>query len=385
MLRISGKSRRFGLARRAALRYLPTLGLVSFLLASCATIPPPGPPSGWLSVLPPLSSDSLYASADVASSWNLFKVLAEATGNDTGTLERIMGKLNRVHACVRLSPDRSPEQGPELALIALGRFSTGPVARRLNGDPAWERIELEALPGGDSSSSLWPYRTFWRSPEAQIAVPQRGVLFVSAGVPAVRPADGHAAGADSYGVEALLRRFRRPEARALPSQVQAESESADLFFYIPDPAYLALARRASPTASAEARSRAQDPGTLLQNLPIRQGWISARRQDRGQIPGQETESGDRRGYDLQAVFLLDRVKNPRSVELLLRLMLTLWLRKIQADDPVEILKAATISADAESARIDSLFLEDEQIVLFLQTLLPTTLLPATMLPEMPGG
>ena len=80
------------------------------------------------------------------------------------------------------------------------------------------------------------------------------------------------------------------------------------------------------------------------------------------------------------MLLLDRVDNPRAVELLLRLILTLWLRKVQAEDPVETLKAAAISVDAEYARIDSLFIEDGQIVLFLQTLLPETLLPG-----MPGG
>ena len=130
-----------------------------------------------------------------------------------------------------------------------------------------------------------------------------------------------------------------------------------------------MARR-TPPAAAQAQSRAQDPGALLQNIPIRQGWISARRQSSGRFSGQEVQAGDRQGYELEAVFLLDQVQNPRSVELLLRLMLTLWLRKAQAEDPVETLKATKISVDAGSARIDSFFLEDEQIVLFLQTLLP---------------
>ena len=366
MLRFSRKNRRPRLARIAALSLLPVLSLISLLLASCATIPPSRPTTGWLAVLPPLSSDSLYASADVASSWDLLKVLAEATGNDTEALERVIGNLDRFHACIRLYPEQSAAQGPRLALIAVGKFSTGPVARRLNGDPSWERNMLEPLPGGGASRSSWSYRTLWRRGEVDIAVPERGVLFVAAGV---------SAGSAAFGAEALLQRFQRPEAQPLPSQARTASESADIFFYIPDPIFLALARSASSAAAAKAQSRAQDPGALLQNLPIRQGWISARRQAPGQVSGQGTQFGDRQGYELEAVFLLDQVDNPRSVELLLRLMLTLWLRKVQAEDPVQILKAARISADAESARIDSFFLEDEQIVLFLQTLLP----------EMPGG
>jgi hypothetical protein len=255
------------------------------------------------------------------------------------------------------------------------------VVRRLNGDPSWERIKLDPLPDGSSSSSRWSYRTFWRRGEAQIAVPQRGVLFVTADglaadysvgadSAATPNRDADSAGAAGFGAEAMLRRFQRPEPQPLPSLAQTASESADIFFYIPDPVSLALARSASSAASARTQSRAQDPGALLQNLPIGQGWISARRQAPGQVSGQGTRPSDRQGYELEAVFLLDQVDNPRSVELLLRLMLTLWLRKVQAEDPVEILKAATISADAESARIDSLFLEDEQIVSFLQTLLP---------------
>ena len=366
MLRIFKKSSGSRLTGPAALPLLPVAILISLLLASCATMPPSIPTTGWLSVLPPLGSDSLYASADVASSWDLLKILAEATGNDTEALERVIGKLDRVHACIRLSPDPSAGLGPRLALIAVGRYSTGPVVRRLNGDPSWERIKLDPLPDGSSSSSRWSYRTFWRRGEAQIAVPQRGVLFVTA--------DGlaadYSAGAAAFGAEAMLRRFQRPEPQPLPSLAQTASESADIFFYIPDPVSLALARSASSAASARTQSRAQDPGALLQNLPIGQGWISARRQAPGQVSGQGTRPADRQGYELEAVFLLDQVDNPRSVELLLRLMLTLWLRKIQAEDPVEILKAAKISADAESARIDSFFLEDEQIVSFLQTLLP---------------
>jgi hypothetical protein len=363
MLRISGKISGSRLARTAALRLLPLLSLILFLVASCATVPPSVPKAGWLAVLPPLSSDSLYASVDVASSWDLLKILAETTGNDPEALERVIAKLDRVHACIRLSPDPPAVRGPRLAVIAVGRFSTGPVARRLNADPSWERITLEPLPGGGSTrcSSRRSYRTFWRRGEVEIAVPERGLVFVAAGA--------H----DGFGAEELLRRFQRPEAQPLPIPARKASESADIFFYIPDPISLALVRSASQ-ASAAARSRAQDPGALLQNLPIRQGWISARRYAPGQVSDQENQSMDRRGYELEAVLLLDQVDNPRSVELLLRLMLTLWLRKVQVDDPVETLKTVKISVDAESARIDSFFLDDDQIVLFLQTLLP----------EMPG-
>ena len=68
--------------------------------------------------------------------------------------------------------------------------------------------------------------------------------------------------------------------------------------------------------------------------------------------------------------MLAEADNPRSVELLLRLMLTLWLRKVQVEDPVKILKQASITADPEAARIDSLYLEEQQIVSFFATLFP---------------
>ena len=59
----------------------------------------------------------------------------------------------------------------------------------------------------------------------------------------------------------------------------------------------------------------------MQNLPIRQGWVRGERLDDGE------------GYELEVVFLLAGVESPRSVELLLRLMLTLWLRRVQVEDP----------------------------------------------------
>lgn len=347
MLRFREKSSRSRLARTQALRLLPALSLCSLLLLSCATVPPPQPAAGWLGVLPPLTPDSLYASVDVASSWNVLKVLAETTGSETEQLERIIGNLDRVHARIRLSPGESPEQAPEFSLIALGKFSPGPVVRQLNRDPSWERVMLELLPGRDSTSSHWSYRTYWRKEELQIAVPERGILLVSGGDPA--------------GAEDLLRRLHSPRPQPLPVQARGAPESADIFFYIPDPVALAASRRSVSTS--------QDPGALLQNLPIRQGWISARWYASDPSVAQE----QREGYEVEVVFLLARLENPRSVERLLRLMLTLWLRKCQVENPVEKLKAVTIRAESESVRIESLFLSSGEIAAFIKSLLPENL------------
>jgi hypothetical protein len=347
MLRFREKNSRSRLARTPALRLLPALSLCSLLLLSCATVPPPQPSAGWLAVLPPLSPDSLYASVDVASSWNVLKVLAETTGIETEQLERIIGNLDRVHARIRLSPGESPEQAPEFSLIALGKFSPGPVVRQLNRDPSWQRVMLEPLPGRGFNSSHWSYRTYWQKGELQIAAPSRGILLVSGGDPA--------------GAEALLRRLHSPQPQPLPPQALGGPQSADIFFYIPDPVALAASRRSVSTT--------QDPGALLQNLPIRQGWISAR----GYASDPEVAQEQRGGYELEVVFLLAEVESPRSVERLLRLMLTLWLRKFQVGNPVETLKAVTIRADSQSARIESLFLSSGQIAAFIQTLLPENL------------
>jgi hypothetical protein len=71
---------------------------------------------------------------DVAASWSLLEALVEATGSDMEGLERISGKVNRVHVHVRLFPEGF--RGSELSLIALGRIWSGSVARQLNRDPA---------------------------------------------------------------------------------------------------------------------------------------------------------------------------------------------------------------------------------------------------------
>lgn len=350
MLRFSEKSSRSQVVPTAALRILPALCLFSLLLLSCATVPPSQPPTGWLAVLPRLTPDSLYVSADVASSWDFLKALAEATGSETKELERITGNLNHVHARIRLSPDRAPAQLPEISLIALGKLWSGSVARQLNRNPSWQRIMLEPLPGRGFNSTHWSYRTYWRKDQLEIAVPEPGVFFLTVGVP-------------DAAAENLLRRLHSPEPQSLPPQAQIKSEAADIFFYIPDPAALAAA---SAAASTTATSGTQDPGALLQNLPIRQGWVSARRR----TSDGEAVKEDRGGYELEAVFLLGQVDSPRSVELLLRLMLTLWLRKVQVEDPVQTLKAVTFRVDSQSARIESFFLESGEIASFVRTLLP---------------
>jgi hypothetical protein len=328
-------------------RFVAALSLCSLILLSCATIPPSRPADGWLGVLPSLTPDAFYASMDVASSWSVLKALAEATGSGTGELERLVVNLDRVHALIRLSPGGSPQPLPELSLIALGQFSPGPVVRQLNRDPAWQRVTLEPLPGRDSTSSHWSYRTYWSKKELQIAAPSRGILLVSV--------------SDPTGAEALLRRLHAPEVQTLPAQVGGAPESADIFLYVPDPAALSASRRSVSTT--------QDPGALLQNLPLRQAWISARRYTSEHVAAK----ADQEDYEVEVVFLLAEVENPRSVELLLRLMLTLWLRKFQVEDPVETLKAVTIRADSQSARIESLFLSSGEIASVVDTLLPENL------------
>jgi hypothetical protein len=94
----------------------------------------------------------------------------------------------------------------------------------------------------------------------------------------------------------------------------------------------------------------------LQELPIRQIWISA--------------AAQQDSYDLEAVFLLSEVENLRAVELLLRLMLTLWLRTAEVEDPVGKLKTARIRVEPGSARLDSLSLTTPEIASFFQALVP---------------
>jgi hypothetical protein len=350
MPRFFENSRRSKLTRTA-------LSLFSLLLLSCASIPPSQPRTSWLDVLPPLTSDSFYASVNVASSWDLLRLLTEASGTETPELERIIGALDRVHAHIRKA--ESPTMVPDFFLICVGKLSPGAVASQLNLDPAWERLMLERLPGRGFTSSHWSYRTYWKKGEVEIAVPKRGLLFVtrsgpSTGDPATAvPTAGDPAARAPAAAELMLRRLRSPEAQPFPDPARQKSEASDIFLYLPDPVAI--------FASSAAVLAAQDPGAFLQELPIRQGWISAQRR----VSGGE--------YELEVVFLLDQVESPRSVERLLRLMLTLWLRKIQVEDPVETLKALTIRVDSQSVRIESLFLDIGDIVSLLTTLIPANL------------
>ncbi|UCF96404.1 MAG: hypothetical protein JSV89_14635 [Spirochaetaceae bacterium] len=334
---VSRSAARGAAVNRSAARLVCLFPLMFLLLFSCATLPPSQEEAHWMGVLPPLSPDSLYASVDVASSRSLLKILAATAGSELEQLERLTAKLSRVHTRIRLAQG----EPPDFAMIALGDLTSGSVARRLDLDPAWERVQLERMPGRGFTSTHWSYRTYWRKGNLQVAVPQRSVLLASGGDPA--------------GAETLLRRFHAPGSDRLPAEVSAELEGADLFFYLPDP--LALA------AISLSASSAQDPAVVFQRLPIRQLWISA--------AGSGAAGGE--DYELEVVFLLSEVENPRAVETLLRLMLTLWMRKVQAEDPVGKLKAATIRTDGGSARIESLTLSPAELASFFQILLPVNL------------
>jgi hypothetical protein len=267
----------------------------------------------------------VYASIDPTSSRGLLETLARTAGAETEQLERITTSIHRAYAQIRFSPG-----GPlSFSLIALGEVKPTSVALQLNLDPAWQRVLLSKFPDRGFTGSHWSYRTYWRNAASglQIACPQRGVLFVAGGAPAA--------------AALMLQRLQSPGANPLPAEAALDLEAADIFLYFPDPAGLAAS---------------SDPGLLPRQLPIRQIWISA--------------TAEQGSYDLEAVFLLSEVENLRAVELLLRLMLTLWLRSAEVEDTVEKLKAARIRVEQGSARIDSLSLTGPEIASFFQALVP---------------
>jgi len=327
MSRLFEKDLRPGLpVTPAAMRRLPGLFiLLALILASCATLPSSRGASQWIGVLPPASPESVYASINPSSSRGLLETLARTAGAETEQLERITTRIHRVFAQIRFSPGGAPS----FSLIALGEVTPTSVALQLNLDPAWQRVLLSKFPGRGFTGSHWSYRTYWRNAASglQIAAPQRGVLFVAGGAPST------AAG--------MLQRLQSPGVDPLPPEAAPDLETADIFLYFPDPAGLAAS---------------SDPGLLPYQLPIRQIWISA--------------AAEQDSYDLEAVFLLSEVENLRAVELLLRLMLTLWLRKAEVEDPVGKLKTARIRVEQGSARIDSLKLTGLEIASFFQVLVP---------------
>jgi hypothetical protein len=306
-------------------RFAGLFVLLSLILASCTTLPSSRGASEWIAVLPPVSPGSVYASIDLSSSRGLFETLARTAGAETEQLERISTSIHRAFAQIRFSPGGAPS----FSLIALGKVKPTSVALQLNLDPAWQRVLLPKFPGRGFTDSHWSYRTYWRNTASglEIACPQRGLLFVAGGAPTTA--------AD------MLRRFQSPGVNPLPAEATQVLQAAGIFLYFPDPSGLA--------ASSER-------GLLLQQLPIRQIWISA--------------AAQQDSYDLEAVFILSDVENLRAVELLLRLMLTLWLRTAEVEDPVEKIKAAQIRVQQGSARIDSLRLSAPEIASFFRSLVP---------------
>lgn len=346
MFRFSEKSFYKSLSRLSAI-----LPLCSLLLLSCATVPGGKRVPRWIDVLPPLSAESVYVSVDVNSSLDLLNTLVESSGAQIADLERVAENLDRVHAQILLSPGKRSR----FFLVALGKLTPGKVAFRLNMDPSWQRVVLERFPDSGFTSSHWSYRTYWRREDLGIAAPRRTVLF--------------AAGGDPAGAEILLRRLHNPGTNPLPQQISAEPESSDIFLYIPDPLALAAA-----SVSSSMDTGAQDSGgipagqgaaAMLQKLPIRQVWITANHINSG------TGSGAAVGqYRLEIAMLLADVENSRSVELLLRLLLTLWMRNNDVPDAVGKLKSMKISTENGVTRVESLILSTAEIAAFIQTMLP---------------
>lgn len=327
MSRLSKKDLRSGLPiTPTGMRRLPGLFiLLALVLSSCATLPPSRGASQWIGVLPPMTPKSVYASIDPSSARSLLELMARTAGAETDQLERITTSIHRALAQIRFSPGGAPS----FSLIALGEVKTTSVALQLNLDPAWERVVLSKFPDRGFTGSHWSYRTYWRNTASglQIACPQPGALFVAGGEP-------------SAAAE-MLQRLQSPGVNPLPAEAALALETADIFLYVPDPAGLAAS---------------SDPGLLPKQLPIRQIWITA--------------AAQQDSYEVEAVFVLSEVENLRAVELLLRLMLTLWLRTAGVADPVKILKTAEIRVEQGLARIDSLSLTTPEIVSFFQALVP---------------
>jgi hypothetical protein len=281
-------------------------------------------------------------------------------------LAKISDSISRLQARIRLCPP----QPPEFSMVALGKLNPGAVACRLNRDRSWQRVVLQQAAEKESPSPR-SYRTYWQKDNLQIAAPQRSVLFVS--------------GSDPEGAATMLHRLLSPGANPLPAEVFNKSQNTDLFLYFPDP--LALAALTSTASASESR----EAGAMLQKLPIRSMWIGATAiQQLTELTGRESSppagsdgkapspagsdaSGTGAGrqiYEMEAVFLLSEVDNPRSVELLLRLMLTLWLRNAQMEDVVGKLKSATIRVEQGRASITALVLSAGEIASLLKVLVP---------------
>jgi hypothetical protein len=320
-------SRRALFGRSIRLSLLP-LGAV--LLISCVSAPRHREEALWIGVLPALSPDSLYASFDVASSRALLETLFEPGGAGIEELDRLAGRLSRVDAVIRPFAG----QKPCLYLLAQGRLSPTAVSLKLNNEPGWRRVVLSPQPELGWTGTHWSYRTYWYNQDVQIAAPRKSVLLLAVG--------------DPGAARKLLGRLHSPGPNPLPSAAAAEAEKADIFLFLPDPPFLAAAAR---TASVPSR----DAG-LLQGLPIRQGWISAR--------------AVAEGYELHGVLALSEQEDSRSLEVLLRLLLTVWMRRAQVSDPVQKLKALTMRADGGALHIDSLLLSAGELASFFRLLIP---------------
>jgi hypothetical protein len=267
------------------------------------------PAGTWLGALP--GGSTFYASLDLDSSREALGSLLGGAGVRETTYRAFLDRTSRLYAAVTLLPGAPPE----FATLAIGRFPQGPTNLSLLTNREWKKRRESRL--------YWQHRQV----RLQIAVPRDNLILASSG-PVVPLAD----------------RLQTAPPLALPPEAAAEMEAAALVVFFP---------RLPPEVEREWGHRA----------PVRDLWLSARPVGPG---GADRPAGP--AYELLAVFGLTEVRNPRLVESLFRLLITVWLRGARLDNLSERLKTVQVAAGTDAVRVSGLSLTLEELLRALQAL-----------------
>jgi hypothetical protein len=293
-LRLHGGGEEGVRAARAAARGL-LIALALSAVAGCVTIPEKTH-SQWLGVLP--ERGTVYISVSVPPSRTVIQKALKNAGPGYGDISTLLDMSKRLYCSLTLVQN----EPSRFSAVAVGNYPSTLMRWRL-GSSGWKKTS--------GSGGTW-----YENAKAglEISAPAKSVVLVSNG-----------------DIEGMLPRLRQSGSLAVPPDVVADMETADLLIYMPE----------LPGGIAEKSS-----GGV--SIPIREVWLDARKS-----PG---------GYQIGGTINLGTEKEARLFSMVLKLAVVGWMRSQSISNPAERLQALSITPDGSRVILSGFSLTDDEVI-----------------------
>lgn len=273
------------------------LVLFSLLILGSCATLPPERPADEWFAVLPERS-TFYLVLDFSTAETLLReILIEADMEEQAD-NSFFKRTSKVFGAVELRPGSAPV----ISLLALGRYPCLAAKLQLSLSKSWRKV--------NSPETYWQHSF----ENIQVAIPRKNMLLISTGA-----------------ILELIERIKEPAPFFLPAGVKGDLKLAHALVYFP-----------VLPGGGDAGKEAQ-----LDNLPIREVWIFSR--------------GEDEVHELTASFNLSEVKNPRILEALFRLLLTMWLRETEVENLAARLQSVEVRVEDKMVRITGLFFSTTEL------------------------